>query len=95
MDRSSSRPYAAFVDCQQAWNTTPANFDILANSPGYTAAQGGMFCRRITVGVAGTLVVTTAFNNVRTLTCVAGEILDLEAKYISGTSTAQNVKVYW
>ena len=81
---------------QQAWTTTPATYDILLNGPNNPSVSGqGFPCRWITIQTAGTLVVTDVFGNTRTLTCVAGETLWIDAVSLSNTSTAQNVKVFW
>lgn len=81
----------------QAWTTTPINFDICASGPGGGAGmQIGYACRRITVQTAGTLVMDQLGDGTtRTLTCFAGEVLDVEAVYLYSSSTAQGVKVYW
>lgn len=81
---------------RQAWTTTPASYDILANGPGNPLVQNfGYPCRWITVSTGGTLVYTDTSGNLVTLTADTGERLELEAVSLSGTSTAQGVKVFW
>jgi hypothetical protein len=93
-----SSPYSG--DCSpwyiQAWTTTPENVNLLAVGLGSGTGQSvGYYCRRITIQTAGTLVVTRPDGKIVTLTCASGETLDIEAKYLASTSTAQGVKVYW
>lgn len=81
----------SYVLAKQAWTTTPAFYDIVANGP------GGMYpCRRIVVQTAGTLSYKDLNGTPQgPLTCFAGEVLDLEATTLEASSTAQGVKVYW
>jgi|WetSurMetagenome_2_1015567.scaffolds.fasta_scaffold300543_2 hypothetical protein len=89
--QNSSSPW--FI---QAWTTTPADRNLLLLGPGGDAAmQYGYACRRISIQTAGTLVVTRIDGTVVTLTCYAGEVLEIEATALSATSTAQGVKVFW
>ena len=80
---------------RQAWTTTPADYNILANGPEYVAGYQGTMCCRIYVVTAGTLVYTDRWGNDQTITCGANELLPLECQALKGTSTAQGVKVYW
>lgn len=81
---------------KQAWTTTPADYDILAHGPGYVANLQGQASKAITIGVAGTLVVTFVENqaNPQTIAYPAGTH-DIEAIYLGAASTAQNVSVHW
>jgi hypothetical protein len=80
---------------RQAWTTTPADYNILANGPGYSAGINGTLCKKIHIVTAGTLVITDRWGTAVTLTCAAGEDLFIEAASLASTSTAQGVKIYW
>jgi hypothetical protein len=80
---------------RQAWTTTPADYNILANGPAYSAGLNGTLCKKIHVITAGTLVITDRHGTAVTLTCGANEDLPIEAASLASTSTAQGVKVYW
>lgn len=80
---------------RQAWTTTPADYNILANGPEYVANFQGQMCKRIYVVTAGTLVYTDRWGNDQTITCGANERLDIACKALKSTSTAQGVKIYW
>lgn len=81
---------------EQAWTTTPIDYDILANGPGSGTGQtAGQYCQCVVVQTAGTLVVTLKDGTDKTLTCFNGEEVRMELRGIKSTSTAQGVKVYW
>lgn len=80
---------------RQAWTTTPAAYDIIANGPEYIANQQGRMCKYIYVVTAGTLVYTDQWGNDQTVTCGANERVDIECIALKATSTAQGVKVFW
>jgi hypothetical protein len=82
---------------KSAWTTTPADYDIIANGPEYTAGYSGRMCKRIYAGKAGTLVITPiegATAN-RTIIVAAGTWVDVEAIALGAASTAQDVSIYW
>jgi hypothetical protein len=94
--RSSANAGASSPFYVQAWTATPVDVNLITAGPGGTGGQQiGYFCRRISVQTAGTLVLTRPDGAVITLTCYGGEVLDVEASFISNTSTAQGVKVFW
>ena len=85
-----------------AWTAAPANYDIVAsdplklNVPGLAAPSEGRPCRRLVVGVAGTLVYTGLDGvNVTLPSTVGGQTWDVQAIALVNTSTAQQVVVFW
>jgi hypothetical protein len=80
---------------RSAWTTTPALYDILAAAPGDDTNHGfALACRKITIGTAGTLVLTDLDGNSQTLTLPVG-IHEIQATSLAATSTAQGVSVLW
>lgn len=82
-----------------AWTGTPAAYDILASDPLKNSRYGtaeGKPCRRIVVGIAGTLIYTGLDGQSVTLpSTINMAVWDIQAVSLSASSTAQNVVVFW
>jgi len=79
-----------------AWTTTPANYDVVANSPGGQAAPvSGGCCKQVSAGVAGTVNYTSWDGTSGAVYVSPGGVYPCPAKALLSTSTATNVTVFW
>jgi len=80
-----------------AWTSTPADYDILENGPGYSGANGvGVMSAAIRCNTGGTLVVTDIEGDDQTLYFADGETRYVQAQaLVASGSTALYVEVMW
>ena len=80
-----------------AWTTTPADYNVVTNGPGGSAAPvNGRCCRWVSCVTAGTLNYTTWDGTAGSIEMVAGFLYPCPAKtLVAASTTAQKVTVFW